>query len=136
MTDKNPDFRFIGQPMPRNEDARLLTGRGQFSDDFLFPRQAYAAIVRSPHAHARIVRIERAAADNMPGVLGVFTGADCLADKLGAIQPDPLPKPKFHMKLHGPGATDIFISPHLLLPPHKARHVCAADAMVTDVSHA
>ncbi len=130
MTDKNPDFRFIGQPMPRNEDARLLTGRGQFSDDFLFPRQAYAAIVRSPHAHARIVRIERAAADNMPGVLGVFTGADCLADKLGAIQHDPLPKTKFDMKLHGPGGTEIFIGPHLLLPADKARHVGEAVAMV------
>ncbi len=116
--------------MPRNEDARLLTGRGQFSDDFLFPRQAYAAIVRSPHAHARIVRIERAAADNMPGVLGVFTGADCLADKLGAIQHDPLPKTKFDMKLHGPGGTEIFIGPHLLLPADKARHVGEAVAMV------
>ncbi|HKA75694.1 MAG TPA: xanthine dehydrogenase family protein molybdopterin-binding subunit, partial [Pseudolabrys sp.] len=99
-------------------------------DDFLFPRQAYAAIVRSPHAHARIVRIERAAADNMPGVLGVFTGADCLADKLGAIQHDPLPKTKFDMKLHGPGGTEIFIGPHLLLPADKARHVGEAVAMV------
>ncbi len=130
MTNKSPEFRFIGQPMPRNEDARLLTGRGQFSDDFLFPRQTYAAMVRSPHAHARIVRIDKAAAGKMPGVLGVFTGADCLADRLDAIPHDPLPKTKFDMKLLGPGGSEIFIGPHLLLPADKARHVGEAVAMV------
>ena len=83
MTEQPPKFRFIGQPIPRTEDARLLTGRGQFSDDFCFPGQTYAAIVRSPHAHARITRIDATAAKKMPGVLGVFTGEDCLADKLG-----------------------------------------------------
>ena len=85
MTELPAKFRFIGQPLPRTEDARLLTGRGQFSDDFCLPGQTYAAIVRSPHAHARIVRIDAASAKNMPGVLGVFTGADCQADNLGAI---------------------------------------------------
>ena len=130
MTDQNPPFRFIGQPLPRNEDARLLTGRGQFTDDFDFPGQAYAAMVRSPHAHARIVRIDNSTARTMPGVLGVFTGADCLADSLGAIPHDPLPKTKFDMKLHGPGGSEIFIGPHLLLPHDKARHVGEAVAMV------
>lgn len=130
MTDQNPPFRFIGQPLPRNEDARLLTGRGQFTDDFNFPGQAYAAMVRSPHAHARIVGIDGSTARTMPGVLGVFTGADCLADSLGAIPHDPLPKTKFDMKLHGPGGSEIFIGPHLLLPHDKARHVGEAVAMV------
>jgi carbon-monoxide dehydrogenase large subunit len=130
MTDQNPPFRFIGQPLPRNEDARLLTGRGQFTDDFDFPGQAYAAMVRSPHAHARIVRIDNSTARTMPGVLGVFTGADCAADSLGAIPHDPLPKTKFDMKLHGPGGSEIFIGPHLLLPHDKARHVGEAVAMV------
>ncbi|MFZ0067402.1 MAG: xanthine dehydrogenase family protein molybdopterin-binding subunit [Pseudolabrys sp.] len=130
MTDQNPPFRFIGQPLPRNEDARLLTGRGQFTDDFDFPGQAYAAMVRSPHAHARIVGIDNSAARTMPGVLGVFTGADCVADNLGAIPHDPLPKTRFDMKLRGPGGGDIFIGPHLLLPHDKARHVGEAVAMV------
>ena len=130
MTDQNPPFRFIGQPLPRNEDARLLTGRGQFTDDFSFPGQAYAAMVRSPHAHARIVGIDHSAARTMPGVLGVFTGADCVADNLGAIPHDPLPKTKFDMKLRGPGGGEIFIGPHLLLPHDKARHVGEAVAMV------
>jgi len=130
MTDQNPPFRFIGQPLPRNEDARLLTGRGQFTDDFNFPGQAYAAMVRSPHAHARIIGIDHSTARTMPGVLGVFTGADCVADSLGAIPHDPLPKTKFDMKLHGPGGSEIFIGPHLLLPHDKARHVGEAVAMV------
>jgi aerobic carbon-monoxide dehydrogenase large subunit len=130
MTDQNPPFRFIGQPLPRNEDARLLTGRGQFTDDFSFPGQAYAAMVRSPYAHARIVGIDHSTARTMPGILGVFTGADCVADSLGAIPHDPLPKTKFDMKLQGPGGSEIFIGPHLLLPHDKARHVGEAVAMV------
>jgi carbon-monoxide dehydrogenase large subunit len=130
MTDQTPKFRFIGQPMPRNEDARLITGRGRYSDDFKLPGQTYAVMVRSPHAHARIIRIDKSAAQNMPGVLGVFSGADCLADKLGAIQHDPLPKTKYDMKLHAPGGGEIFIGPHMLLPADKARHVGEAVAMV------
>ena len=77
-------FRSVGKPLPRNEDERLITGRGRFSDDFAFRGQAYAAMVRSPHPHARIRGIDSARAKAMPGVLGVFTGADCLADRLGA----------------------------------------------------
>jgi aerobic carbon-monoxide dehydrogenase large subunit len=130
MTKPNLNFRFIGQPIPRNEDARLLTGRGQFSDDFSFPGQTYAAMIRSPRAHARILRIDKAAALKLPGVLGIFTGADCLADNLGEIQHDPLPKTKYDMKLQGPGGGDIFIGPHVLLPADKVRHVGEAVAMV------
>ena len=135
MTDQNPPFRFIGQPLPRNEDARLLTGRGQFTDDFSFPGQAHAAMVRSPHAHARIVYIDSSRARTMPGVLGVFTGADCLADRLGAIPHDPVPKTKFDMKLRGPGGDEIFIGPHVLLPHDKARHAGEAVAMVVAETH-
>src|SRR4029077_4641696 len=57
-------------------------------------------------------------------------GADCVADSLGAIPHDPLPKTKFDMKLQGPGGSEIFIGPHLLLPHDKARHVGEAVAMV------
>ncbi len=59
MTTRAPDrpdaagFRAIGQPLRRKEDARLLTGRGRFSDDAVMPGQAYAALVRSPLPHAR-----------------------------------------------------------------------------------
>ena len=130
MNKQATGFRFIGQPMPRHEDARLITGQGRFTDDFSFPNQAYAAMVRSPHAHARIVSIDKTAALALPGVLGVFTGADCAADRLGPIGHDPLPKTRDDMKLSAPGGGEVFIGPHLLLPADKARHVGEAVAMV------
>jgi carbon-monoxide dehydrogenase large subunit len=134
MDDKTrPDetgYRFIGKPMPRKEDARLITGKGRFTDDFNLDGQAFAVMVRSPYPHARIVAIDVAAAKAMPGVLGVFTGADCAADKLGPIPHDPVPKTKFDMKLTGPGGGAVFIGPNALLPADKARHVGEAVAMV------
>src|SRR5262245_56165632 len=123
-------FRTVGKPLPRKEDARLITGNGRFSDDFALPGQAYAAIVRSPHAHARIAGARTDQAKAMPGVLGVFTGADCRDDGLGPIPHDPVPKTKFDMKLAGPRGGTIFIGPHLLLPTDKTRHVGEAVAMV------
>ncbi|MFI5002248.1 MAG: xanthine dehydrogenase family protein molybdopterin-binding subunit [Reyranellales bacterium] len=75
----------IGTPLPRLEDARLLTGGGCYSDDFILPGEACAIVVRSPHAHARIVAIDTAAAHTMPGVLAVLTGADVEADGLQPI---------------------------------------------------
>jgi carbon-monoxide dehydrogenase large subunit len=125
-----PDYRFIGKPIRRAEDGRLITGRGQFSDDFLLEGQTYAAIVRSPYPHARIRGIDSSRARKMKGVLGVFTGADCLADKLGPIPHDPLPKTRDDLKLHAPGGGPVFIGPHMLLPADKARHVGEAVAMV------
>jgi carbon-monoxide dehydrogenase large subunit len=123
-------YRFIGKPLPRKEDARLITGKGRFTDDFSLDGQAYAVMVRSPYPHARIVAIDAAPAKAMPGVLGVFTGADCAADSLKPIPHDPLPKTKFDMKLTGPNGGAVFVGPHLLLPADKARHVGEAVAMV------
>src|SRR5580698_7002766 len=96
-------YRFIGKPLPRKEDERLITGKGRFTDDFDLAGQAYAVMVRSPHPHARIVAIDSTRAKAMPGVLGVLTGADCIADKIGPVPHDPVPKTKFDMKLTGPG---------------------------------
>ena len=64
----------IGQPVRRKEDFRLLTGRGSFADDIHLPELAHAVIVRSPHAHAHIESIDKAAALASPGVLKVLTG--------------------------------------------------------------
>ncbi|MHA1107869.1 MAG: xanthine dehydrogenase family protein molybdopterin-binding subunit, partial [Alphaproteobacteria bacterium] len=66
----------IGQPVPRTEDPRLLTGGGRYGDDFELPRQACGFILRSPHAHAEIRSIDCAAASAAPGVSLVLTGAD------------------------------------------------------------
>ena len=123
-------FRFIGKPLPRKEDVRLITGRGRFTDDFAVEGQAYAAMVRSPYPHARIVAVDAERAKAMPGVLGVFTGADCIADKVGPIPHDPVPKTKFDMKLHAPGGGAVFSGPHMLLPADKARHVGEVVVMV------
>ena len=132
LEEKNPsaDFRFIGKPVVRKEDERLTTGRGRFSDDFSVDGQAFAVMVRSPYPHARILGVDAASAKAMPGVLGVFSGADCLADGLAAIPHDPLPKTKYDMKLTAAGGRDVFIGPHMLLPADKARHVGEAVAMV------
>ena len=59
----------IGQPVTRKEDARFLTGRGRYVADIDFVRQAHAVLVFSPHAHARIRAVDKAAAEQMPGVL-------------------------------------------------------------------
>jgi carbon-monoxide dehydrogenase large subunit len=78
---------YIGRPMPRFEDLRLLRGAGKYSDDLSMPGQAYAVFVRAPHAHAKVKRIDSAAAQKMPGVIAVLTGADYIADGLkGALQ--------------------------------------------------
>jgi carbon-monoxide dehydrogenase large subunit len=67
---------YIGRAVPRPNLARLTQGRGQYVSDVVLPRMAHAAFVRSPHAHARIVRIDKAAAEKAPGVLAVVTGAE------------------------------------------------------------
>jgi aerobic carbon-monoxide dehydrogenase large subunit len=123
-------FEVIGKPIVRIEDARLISGRGRFSDDFNATGQVYAVMVRSRHPHARIVKVDGGRAMGMPGVLGVFCGKDALREGLGPIPHDPLPKTRYDMKLHGPGGGAIFFGPHLLLPFDKTRHVGEAVALV------
>jgi carbon-monoxide dehydrogenase large subunit len=71
--------RYIGQPSPRADAARLLQGRGRFVDDVTLPRMVHAAFVRSPHAHARILSIDTDDGRAMPGVVAIYTGADLAA---------------------------------------------------------
>ena len=65
---------FIGQSVERREDARFLTGKGQYTDDITLPGQTHAYFLRSPYAHARIKSIDVSAAAKAPGVVGVLTG--------------------------------------------------------------
>jgi len=68
---------FVGRPMERVEDAALLSGRGRYGDDLgVKPGTLHAAVLRSPHAHALLNRIDSAAAEAMPGVRAVLTGED------------------------------------------------------------
>ena len=67
---------WIGRPIARKEDRRFLTGRGRFTDDLVEPGTARAAVVRSPHPHARILDVDASTARTMDGVLAVLTGRD------------------------------------------------------------
>jgi carbon-monoxide dehydrogenase large subunit len=67
---------YIGRSVPRPNLQRLTQGRGQYVSDVVLPRMAHVAFVRSPHAHARIVKIETAQAKQAPGVIAVITGAE------------------------------------------------------------
>ena len=78
----------IGQPVPRVEDPRFITGRGRYVDDIDLPQQCYGVVVMSPHAHARIKKVDTAKAKAAEGVLAVLTGADVTADKLGGLVPN------------------------------------------------
>src|SRR3979490_618954 len=73
----------VGQPVRRKEDDTLVRGKGKYTDDFNLPGQAYAWIVRSSHAHGIIKGIDTSAAKAMPGVLGVWTGADLASGGYG-----------------------------------------------------
>ena len=77
--------RVFGASVRRKEDARFITGLGRYTDDVTLPQQAYAAFVRSPHAHARLVSVDGGKAHTMPGVVAVLTGADYAAAALGAL---------------------------------------------------
>src|SRR6202048_2556995 len=80
------NMRFgAGQPVPRLEDQRLLTGKGQFIDDKPEEGALWLHVLRSPHAHARIVSIDTAAAAELPGVQAIYTGADLIKDDIGTL---------------------------------------------------
>jgi aerobic carbon-monoxide dehydrogenase large subunit len=76
----------LGLPVKRREDRRLLTGRGRYVDDLRLPQLLHAAIVRSPHAHARIVAVDAAPALALPGVVAVLTITD-LPECAAAVPP-------------------------------------------------
>src|ERR1051325_9432957 len=115
------DAMYIGRPLPRVEDDRFLTGRGRYTDDQSYAGAAWCAFVRSPHAHARVVRIDAARAARMAGVLAVLTGEHYAADGLQPV--DHVPNP---LDLHDIGRRAFDNPrqwPHWPLARDKARHV-------------
>jgi carbon-monoxide dehydrogenase large subunit len=105
----------IGQPVRRVEDRRFLTGRARFVDDIELPRQVHGALVLSPHAHARLRRVDVSRAAAAPGVIAVLTGADAVGDKLGGIPPNAMPE-----DMGGPKGYRTF---RPVLVADKVRHV-------------
>jgi carbon-monoxide dehydrogenase large subunit len=120
----------IGQTVRRKEDARLVTGRGSYSDDVNLPGQAYGATVRSPHAHALIRSIDTTAARAMPGVLAVLTGQDALADGLTRIPHLAAAGTPPDIVLHNRDGSPVPVAPHHVLPTDRVRHVGTAVAFV------
>ena len=114
--------QWIGKPMRRVEDARLLSGQGRFTDDVNFEGQAHAAFARSPHAHARIARIDLSAARAAPGVIAVYASADLVAAGLA-----PIPFTQMHKR---PDGADMTVPPRHALTADVVRFVGDAVAMV------
>ncbi|TMC77997.1 MAG: xanthine dehydrogenase family protein [Chloroflexi bacterium] len=94
---------YIGARVPRKEDPRLITGDGLFTDDVTLPGMVYVSLVRSPHAHARIRRIDTTAATEEPGVVAVLTGKELEAT--GAL-PVFITVPSMNGSKHMPITTD------------------------------
>src|SRR5919197_1597523 len=112
------DERLVGKAIKRREDPRFITGRGQYVDDVKLPGMTYAAFVRSPHAHARIRKIDTGAALKHPGVVAVFTGKDMTGVNSLPCGWD-LRKEK-----NIPGVVqDLAMVPHMPLTSDVARHV-------------
>ena len=120
----------VGKAVRRREDLRLLTGGGCSGDDFTRPGQVHACMVRSPHAHAAIGRIDAADALKVPGVLAVLTGADAAADGVGLIPHPAVPTNPYEVPLRSPDGAPFFIAPHAPLPTDRARFVGEPVAMV------
>ena len=124
----------IGQPVRRREDFRLLTGKGCYSDDFSFPGQAYAVMVRSPYAHARICSTDTRAAKAAAGVLAVLTGRDMRDDGLQAIPHSVGTRHPADITLENSDGSPPFIPPHFPMTADEARHCGEIVAMVVATS--
>lgn len=124
---------FIGQPLPRLEDPRLLRGLGRYTDDWRVPDALWAAFVRSPHPHARILSLDTSAASRLPGVHAVLTAADYLADGHRPIHHIPIPADALDHRQPAFGPTDRRPPIDVPQPPlavDRARYVGEAVAMV------
>ncbi len=114
----------FGSGIKRREDPRLVAGRGTFVDDVKLPGMTFLAILRSPHAHARIARIDTRKARKLAGVVAVFTGADIA----GKVNPVPC--------AWNPPGCDLKVPPHPLLAADIVRYVGDGVAMVVAESRA
>src|ERR1700744_4021685 len=121
------NLRFgAGRPIKRLEDQRLLTGKGLFIDDKPDDGTLWLYVLRSPHAHARIVSIDSAVAAAMKGVEAIFTGADLVEDDVGT-----LPTLAIFKRLDGSPMT---VPPRRLIAHEVVRFTGEAVAAVVAIS--
>jgi carbon-monoxide dehydrogenase large subunit len=104
----------IGAAVRRREDIRFITGRGHYTDDFSRPGQGHAWFIRSPHAHAKILKVDASAVEGRPGV-AVLTGADLAADKIGNLI--------CGWMIHSKDGSPMKMAPHPALASQKVCHV-------------
>ena len=127
---KRPERQGIGRPVRRKEDARLIIGKVQYGS-YQFPdRRAHAALSRSPHAHARSLRIDVSAARSLRGVIDVSTGADLLADGVKPIPHGPNWVGMPDVTLRFDPNFKVFTTDHIAMPAEIVRHVGEPIAMV------
>ena len=105
----------IGAPVRRREDFRFITGRGNYTDDINRPGQLHAYILRSPHAHARILGVDAADALAAPGVVAVFTGKDMAADNIGGLP--------CGWQIHSKDGSPMIEPPHPVIAVDTVRYV-------------
>ena len=109
--------KYMGKSIKRVEDPRFIQGKGKYVANLKLNNMAYAAIKRSPHAHATINSIDASAALAMDGVIAVYTGQDLVDAGIGSIP-------------CGFNPPDIKVAPHMALAADKVRHVGDGVAMV------
>lgn len=117
----------MAQPVRRVEDPRLLVGNGRYTDDISLPNEAMGIVLRSPHAAARILSIDTAAAAALPGVLAIYTGADLKADGIGGL-PCAIPL----KNRDGSPRAEV---PHPALADGEVRHVGDPVAFIVAETH-
>jgi len=122
--------RLVGQPIPRFEDQRLITGRGRYTDDIRIAGEAYAVFARSDQAHAVLDALDIAAAKAAPGVLAVLTAEDYLADGHVPMKHIPIPVDAIDPNAPGFRRETTFDRGHVPLVQDRIRHVGEALAMV------
>lgn len=109
--------KYMGKPIKRVEDPRFIQGKGKYTSNVTLPGMAYAAIKRSPYAHATILSIDTSAAEALDGVIAVYVGKDLVDDGIGSIPCGFTPP-------------DIKVPPHMPLTVDKARYVGDGVAVV------
>jgi aerobic carbon-monoxide dehydrogenase large subunit len=112
----------IGAAVRRKEDFRFITGKGQYTDDVTRPGQTYIHFIRSPHAHAKIKRIDASEAKTCSGVVAVLTGADLANDKIGNLI--------CGWAITSKDGSPMKMSAHPAIASEKANHVGDAVAVV------
>ena len=112
----------ISQPVRQVEAPRLLQGQGRFTDDIFMDRQSYAVFLRSPHAHAKLLRVDTTVASQMPGVIAILTGEDYAKEKLGDVKGASPAKKR--------DGSPMFRPPRPALTRDRVRHVGQSIAVV------